>query len=86
MATALVMTFPDEVAHYTGKALGLEYDYIDFMVANGQAFLQLAKKCFEEEGIANVRYRAFRTHVDDQPLTFDIHKADDEVPPNTMLN
>lgn len=86
LATALVMTFPDEVAHYTGKALGLEYDYIDFMVANGQAFLQLAKKCFEEEGIANVRYRAFRTHVDDQPLTFDIQKADDEVPPNTMLN
>lgn len=86
LATALVMTFPDEVAHYTGKALGLEYDYIDFMVANGQAFLQLSKKCFEEEGIANVRYRAFRTHVDDKPLTFDIQKLDEEVPPNTMLN
>ena len=86
LATALVMTFPDEVAHYTGKSLGLEYDYIDFMVANGQAFLQLSKKCFEEEGIANVRYRAFRTHADEKPLTFDIQKLDEEVPPNTMLN
>ncbi len=86
LATALVMTFPDEVAHYSGKALGLENDYIDFIVANGQAFIQLAKKCFEEEGIANVRYRAFRTHVYEKPLTFDIQKADEEVPPNMMLN
>ncbi len=86
LATAIVIDLGDNVAQYTGKALGLHHDYLDFFVADTVKFLKVVKEIFEREGLSNTRYQIFRFGVDPMPLTFEIAKSDETVPSGTLLN
>ncbi|EJX05974.1 hypothetical protein EVA_05915 [gut metagenome] len=86
LATAIVIALGDKVGQYTGKALGLNNDYIDFFVADTVSFLKTVKDIFEREGISNTRYQIFRFGVDALPLTFEIQTTEEVVPQGTLLN
>ena len=86
LATAIVIALGDKVGQYTGKALGLNNDYIDFFVADTVSFLKTVKDIFEREGISNTRYQIFRFGVDALPLTFEIQTTEEVLPQGTLLN